>query len=41
VELFATIQKRLLKGLCNNAELSERVGRLQSIPGVGEILALT
>jgi len=41
VELFATIQKRLLNGLRENAQLSARVARLQTIPGVGEILALT
>ena len=41
LELFAAIQKRLLKELRENAELSRRVMRLESIPGVGEILALT
>jgi len=41
LEFFATIQKRLLKGLLGNPALNERVTRLQSIPSVGEILALT
>lgn len=41
LEFFATIQRRLLKGLCQNPELSERVARLQTIPGVGEIMALS
>jgi transposase len=38
LEFFATIQRRLLKGLCQNPDLSERVARLQTIPGVGEIM---
>jgi transposase len=41
VELFEGIQQRLLKELRTNAMLRERVERLQSIPGVGEVLALT
>jgi transposase len=41
LEFFATVQKRLLKGLHENAELSQRVERLKTIPGVGEIVALT
>jgi len=41
LEFFAAIQRRLLKGLCEHRDLSERVARLQSIPGVGEILALS
>jgi len=41
LEFFATIQRRLLKGLCQNPDLSERVARLQTIPGVGEIMALS
>jgi transposase len=41
VELFATIQRRLLKELREHPDLSQRVQRLQSIPGVGEILALS
>jgi transposase len=35
------MQNRLLKGLRDHPELSERVKRLQSIRGVGEILALS
>jgi len=41
LEFFTTIQKRLLKGLSEHPRLKERVERLQSIRGVGEILALT
>ena len=41
VEFFAAIQRRLLKGLREHPELSQRVLRLQSIPSVGEILALS
>jgi transposase len=41
LEFFATIQNRLLKGLREHPELSDRVKRLQSIRGVGEILALS
>jgi len=41
VEFFVTIQRRLLKELSEHPELSQRVMRLQSIPGVGEILALS
>src|SRR5215831_5114548 len=41
VEFFVAIQQRLLKGLREHADLHERVMRLQTIPGVGEILALT
>ena len=41
LEFFTTIQKRLLKGLNEHPQLKERVERLQSIRGVGEILALT
>ena len=41
LELFAVIQRRLLKGLNEHPDLSERVMRLQTIPGVGEILALS
>jgi transposase len=41
LEFFANIQKRLLKGLEQHPELNERVKRLQSIPAVGQILALT
>jgi transposase len=41
LELFDSIQKRLLKELRQRPELSQRVERLQTIPSVGEILALT
>jgi transposase len=41
LEFFAAIQRRLLKGLCEHPDLSERVIRLQTIPGVGEIMALS
>lgn len=41
LELFNSIQKRLLKELQQRPELSQRVERLQTIPSVGEILALT
>jgi transposase len=41
LEFFAAIQRRLLKGLSEHPDLSQRVMRLQSIPGVGEIVALT
>jgi transposase len=40
LEFFAAIQRRLLKGLGEHPDLSERVTRLESIPGVGEIMAL-
>jgi transposase len=41
LEFFATIQRRLLTGLCEHPDLSKRVARLQTIPGVGEIMALS
>jgi transposase len=41
LEVFAAIQRRLLKGLREQADLNQRVMRLQTIPGVGEILALS
>jgi transposase len=41
LEMFGTVQQRLLKELRENPALAERVERLQSIPGVGQILALT
>jgi transposase len=41
LEFFTSIQKRLLKGLNQHPQLKERVERLQSIRGVGEIVALT
>jgi transposase len=39
--MFETVQHRLLKGLREKRELAERVERLQSIQGVGVIVALT
>jgi transposase len=41
LELFDSIQKRLLKERQQRPELSQRVEGLQTIPSVGEILALT
>jgi transposase len=41
VEMLESIQNRLLKALRENQPLRERVERLQTIPGVGEIVALT
>lgn len=41
LEFFQGVQKWLLKGLRQNQELRQRVERLQSIRGVGEIVALT
>jgi transposase len=41
VEFFVAIQRRLLKQLREHPELSQRVMRLQTIPGVGEIVALS
>lgn len=41
MEMFEQIQKRLIKGLRENAVIHDRVERLMSIDGVGEITALT
>ena len=41
VELFESIQRKLVQELRRNSELAERLERLMSIDGVGEILALT
>jgi len=41
LELFESCQKRLIKELIANERLKERVQRLMSIDGVGEITALT
>jgi len=41
LELFESIQRQLLRELHERPELGQRVERLQSIPGVGEVLALT
>lgn len=40
-DLFEQAQRRLVQGLLNNPLLKERVARLRTIPGVGEVLALT
>src|SRR5258705_698019 len=39
LEFFATIQRRLLKALGHNRDPTQRVARIQTMPGVGEILA--
>lgn len=41
LELFTAVQKKLIKALRENALIRERVERLMSIAGVGEIMALT
>ena len=41
METFEKIQKRLIRALKNQPLLKERVERLQTIPAVGEIMALT
>jgi transposase len=41
LEFFTTIHNRLLKGLRDHPDLNDRVKRLQSIRGVGEVLALS
>jgi transposase len=41
VELYGSIQKRLQKGLMQYPMLQERVQRLMSIQGIGEVTALT
>jgi len=41
MEIFNSNQKRLLASLRSHPLLEERVGRLMSIPGVGEVTALT
>jgi len=41
IELFTGFQKKLLKGLANNEALCQRVQRLMSIEGIGEVTALT
>jgi transposase len=41
LELFAAAQKRLVKALRSNPLIQERVERLMSIPGVGQIMAMT
>lgn len=41
LEMFSRLQRKLLTGLERHPLLKERVERLQSIRGVGEVLALT
>jgi len=41
MEMFEEIQRQLREGLKNNRLLKERVERLMSIPGVGDIVALS
>jgi transposase len=41
MEMFDGIQRKLLNGLKNNPVLKERVERLMTIRGVGEVVALT
>lgn len=41
LEMFAAVQKKLLHALRNNELIRDRVRRLMSIPGVGEVTALT
>ena len=41
LELFEAVQKKLIKTLRQNPRIRERVERLMSIAGVGEIMALT
>lgn len=41
VETFDRLQKQLVQGLLEHPEIAERVQRLMTIPGVGEVTALT
>ena len=41
LEMFTAVQKKLLKALKENMLIRQRVQRLMSIQGVGEVLALT
>ncbi len=41
LELFTAVQKKLTKSLREEPLIQERVERLMSIPGVGEVMALT
>lgn len=41
LELFEGVQKKLINTLRENPTIQERVERLMSIPGVGEVMALT
>lgn len=40
-EMFSTVQKRLIKALRNNELIRDRVQRLMTIRGIGEVTALT
>jgi len=40
-EMFSTVQKRLIKALGNNELIRDRVQRLMTIRGIGEVTALT
>lgn len=41
MEIFESGQKRLIKALVEHPDLAQRVKRLMTIPGVGEVTALT
>ena len=41
LEMFTAVQKKLLTALRENKLIRERVQRLMTIPGVGEVTALT
>jgi transposase len=41
LEMFEAVQKRLIKTLREDARIRERVQRLMSIGGIGEVMALT
>jgi len=41
LEMFAVVQKKLLAALRENELIRERVQRLMTIPGIGEVTALT
>jgi len=41
LEIFTAVQKKLLSALRDNSLIHERVQRLMTIPGVGEVTALT
>lgn len=41
LEMFESVQKRLIDSLHNNELIRERVRRLMTIPGIGEVTALT
>lgn len=41
LEMFAAVQKKLLAALRDNELIRERVQRLMTIPGIGEVTALT